>query len=189
MTGIAIAGCGGPGAPATLPEGDSPEPGALMTLRLQSSAFADGKSIPALYTCDGKDVSPPLEWKGVPAAAKSLALICEDPDAPRGTWTHWMAFNLPPDLAKLDEAVAPTETLSFPSEAAPDLKTLQGLNDFKKHGYGGPCPPSGTHHYVFLLYALDTRLDLPANAPKRRVLQAMIDHILAAGRLVGTYSR
>jgi Raf kinase inhibitor-like YbhB/YbcL family protein len=157
-----------------------PEDPKMMTIQLQSSAFKDGGPIPKLYTCDGKDVSPPLSWTGVPEAAKSLALICDDPDAPRGTWTHWMTFNIPPDTRELPEGVPPE-----PRWGA----ATQGKNDFGKPGYGGPCPPRGTHHYIFRLYALDTTLDPASADTKDRLIQAMRDHILAEGRLVGTYAR
>jgi Raf kinase inhibitor-like YbhB/YbcL family protein len=151
--------------------------------------------IPKAYTCDGEDRSPPLEWSGVPGAARSLALICDDPDAPMGTFSHWVLFNLPPQLQALPEGdsaaaslTAPAKEPGGPSDAeAP--RPQPGPNDFGKLGYGGPCPPSGTHRYVFRLYALDTRLGLSASAKRADVLKAIRGHILAEGRLMGRYSR
>jgi Raf kinase inhibitor-like YbhB/YbcL family protein len=146
-----------------------------------SSAFENGKPIPARYTCDGEDISPPLRWSGLPQGAKSIALIADDPDAPMGTWVHWVLWNLPP-IAELQEAV-PT-TASLPSGAK------QGISDFKRPGYGGPCPPrGGPHRYYFKLYALDAALDLPAGAKKSDLEKAMRGHILAEGQLMGTYRR
>jgi len=150
-------------------------------MRVTSSAFSDGGSIPPKYTCDGKDVSPPLSWSGVPEATKSLALICDDPDAPSGVWVHWVAYDLPPSSAGLPEAVPPREEIPGGGR--------QGRNDFRKIGYGGPCPPSGTHRYVFTVSALDRTVDLPAGATKAALLAAMRDHVLAESRLTGKYSR
>jgi Raf kinase inhibitor-like YbhB/YbcL family protein len=152
-----------------------------MPLQVTSSAFENGKPIPARYTCDGEDISPPLRWSGLPQGAKSIALIADDPDAPMGTWVHWVLWNLPP-IAELQEAV-PT-TASLPSGAK------QGISDFKRPGYGGPCPPrGGPHRYYFKLYALDAALDLPAGAKKSDLEKAMRGHILAEGQLMGTYRR
>jgi Raf kinase inhibitor-like YbhB/YbcL family protein len=169
---------------AVLP--DDPE---KLTIHLQSPAFADGGMIPQLYTCDGKDVSPPLTWSDVPAAARSLALICEDPDAPRGTWTHWLLFNLPADRTELGEGIPPEERVPMTPGGAKEDAARQGRNDFGKLGYGGPCPPRGTHRYLFLLYALDTRLNLKPGIGRAELLQAIKGHILAEGRLMGRYSR
>lgn len=152
-----------------------------MDIRLTSTAFTDGGTIPKKYTCDGADVSPPLAWDNVPEGTKSFALICDDPDAPMGTWVHWVLFNLPADTRNLPEAVPPDKELSNGAR--------QGTNDFRKIGYGGPCPPSGTHRYYFKLYALDTLLDLPAGASKAQLLKAMEGHVLAEGQLMGRYSR
>ena len=154
----------------------------LMPLIVKSPAFAEGKPIPEKYTGDGADASPPLSWSGVPKDAVSLVLLCEDPDAPRGTWTHWVLFNLPPETRELAEAV-PTEP-SLPGGA------LQGVNDFGKVGYGGPAPPPGKpHRYYFKIAALDRRLDLPAGARRQDVLAAMEGHVRAEGWLMGTYGR
>lgn len=153
-----------------------------MTLSISSPAFQDGERIPAKYTCQGQDISPPLKWSQVPDETQSLALIVDDPDAPSGVFTHWVIFNLPPDSRELPEAVPAASQL--PSSA------LQGKNDFGKIGYGGPCPPPGyPHRYLFTLYALDRQLDLKAGSSKQQVLNAMEGHILAQGQLTGTYQR
>ena len=157
-----------------------------MTILIESPAFPDGGTIPKLYTCDGKDISPPLRWSGVPEAARSLALICEDPDAPRGTWTHWVIFDIPATVKSLGEGVAATERVTV---AAGEEPALQGTNDFGKIGYGGPCPPGGTHHYLFRIYALDTRLGLGPKTTRLGLLGSIKGHILAEGKLTGLYSR
>jgi len=152
-----------------------------MEIKITSSAFEDGGLIPAKYTCDGADVSPPLQWEAVPEGTKSIALICDDPDAPMGTWVHWVLFNLPSDAKELAENIPAEETL--PNGAK------QGVNDFGRIGYGGPCPPGGTHRYFFKIYALDTEVGLEAGADKRQLLKAMEGHILEQGQLVGKYKR
>lgn len=152
-----------------------------MPLTITSTAFTEGGMIPSKYTCDGPDISPPLAWSGVPKEAKSLALICDDPDAPVGTWVHWVIYNLPPDTSGLPEKVPPDSAL--PSGAR------QGVNDFRKVGYGGPCPPGGTHRYFFKLYVLDTALNLPGRVTKADLLKAMEKHILAEAQLMGKYRR
>jgi Raf kinase inhibitor-like YbhB/YbcL family protein len=168
---------------------------ARATIQLHSPAFADGGTIPAAFTCNGADRSPPLEWSGVPAEARSLALICDDPDAPMGTWSHWVVFNMSPRVRALKEGIPPAETLSVsatePTEAGDELaaKSRQGRNDFQKAGYGGPCPPTGTHRYFFRLYALDNELSLGPTATRADVLKAIAGHILAEGRLVGRFRR
>lgn len=148
---------------------------------LTSSAFQDGGAIPARFTCDGENVSPPLAWSDLPAGTRALALIADDPDAGAQTWVHWVLFNLPPTPARLLERLAPHATL--PSGAR------HGHNDFKQLGYGGPCPPSGTHRYFFKLYALDRSLELPAGATKEALLAAMQGHVLGESQLLGTYRR
>jgi Raf kinase inhibitor-like YbhB/YbcL family protein len=155
--------------------------GGPMALHVESPAFSEGGLIPRPYTCDGKDISPPLSWSGVPETAKSLALICDDPDAPGKTWVHWVLFNLPPRTNRLAEGIAARESVSGGG--------AQGTNDFRKIGYGGPCPPGGTHRYLFKLYALDTELKLSAAATKADVERAMEGHILAEGTLTGKYTR
>ena len=150
-----------------------------MDTKVTSTAFEEGGMIPAKYTCDGQDISPPLEFSFVPDSAKSLALICDDPDAPVGTWVHWVLFNLPAEIKELPENVPPNEKLSNGA--------IQGANDFRKIGYGGPCPPGGTHRYYFKLYALNTELNLDPGITKKELLEAMEGHILAKGQLVGKY--
>jgi Raf kinase inhibitor-like YbhB/YbcL family protein len=152
-----------------------------MTISISSSAFQEGGMIPAKYTCDGEGVSPPLQWTGVPEETKSLALVSDDPDAPMGTWVHWVLWNIPPSVRELAENVPPK----------PDLPdgSRQGISDFRRPGYGGPCPPSGVHRYYFKVYALDTMLDLPGSTRKADLLKAMKGHILAEGQLMGKYRR
>lgn len=157
------------------------EEGATMAIQISSLAFEDGAAIPKIYSCDGDDISPPLSWENVPAGTESLALIVDDPDAPVGTWVHWVAYDIPPESAGLPEDV-PT---------AGDLPGggTQGNNSWKRSGYGGPCPPGGTHRYFFKLYALDTVLGLAEGTTKDQLLQAMEGHVLDEGQLMGTYSR
>ncbi|MCX5851615.1 MAG: YbhB/YbcL family Raf kinase inhibitor-like protein [Deltaproteobacteria bacterium] len=150
-------------------------------MQLTSSVFTEGSMLPARYTCDGQDISPPLNWKDVPAGTQSLTLISDDPDAPVGTWVHWVVFNIPPNAAGLDENIRPEKEFKNGMR--------QGNNDWPKIGYGGPCPPGGTHRYYFKLYALDTMLDLKSGATKEDVLQAMKGHILAEAQLMGKYKR
>jgi Raf kinase inhibitor-like YbhB/YbcL family protein len=160
-----------------------------LTIRLRSSAFADGEMIPKTFTCDGADRSPPLEWSGVPASARSLALLCDDPDAPMGTWSHWVVFNLSPEIRALKEGITAAETISVVVGSEQARTARQGHNDFDKIGYGGPCPPSGTHRYFFRLYVLDVGLKLGSTARRADVLKAIQGHILAEGRLMGKYQR
>jgi Raf kinase inhibitor-like YbhB/YbcL family protein len=177
-----LPGCGrSPTTESILPEGPN-----MTAIHLQSPAFADGGAIPKLYTCDGKDISPPLEWSGVPGPARSLALVVEDPDAPRGTWTHWVLFDVPADLGSLPEAVPTDERVGL---GAGGKAARQGRNDFGKVGYGGPCPPGGTHHYVFRIYALDVELGLGPETTREALLRSVKGHVLAEGRLTGLYSR
>ncbi|MGC8743705.1 MAG: YbhB/YbcL family Raf kinase inhibitor-like protein [Verrucomicrobiia bacterium] len=151
-------------------------------MQLKSSAFGNGQPIPVKYTGQGRDVSPPLEWSDAPAGAKSFAIISDDPDAPVGTWVHWVIYDIPANITKLDENVPPKETL--PNGAK------QGINDFGNIGYGGPMPPPGKpHRYFFKLYALDTVLNLKPRASKQELLRAMQGHILAQAELMGTYQR
>lgn len=153
-----------------------------MSIRLSSSGFTPGGEIPRRYTCDGDDLSPPLSWEGVPADAASLALIADDPDAPAGTWVHWVLYGLDPAAAGLPEGVPPDETVLGGAR--------QGRNDFRRIGYGGPCPPpNGAHRYFFKLYALRERLELEAGATKAELVAAMEGKVLAEGQLTGTYRR
>jgi Raf kinase inhibitor-like YbhB/YbcL family protein len=152
-----------------------------MTLEITSSAFSEGEMIPTGYTCDGPDVSPDLAWTGVPETTQSLALICDDPDAPMGTWVHWVLFNIPPGARGLPGEISP--------DAALENGARHGTNDFGRLGYGGPCPPGGTHRYFFKLYALDTELDLASGITKAQLIEAMEGHILAEAQLMGKYKR
>jgi Raf kinase inhibitor-like YbhB/YbcL family protein len=157
-------------------------PTAAMKMQLTSEAFAEGQSIPARYTGEGDDISPPLHWNNPPPGTKSFALICDDPDAPMGTWVHWVLYDLPATLSSLPAKTPAVETL--PNGAR------QGITDFKQVGYGGPYPPPGKpHRYFFKLYALDTALGLKARATKPQLLKAMEGHILAETSLMGTYQR
>ena len=156
-----------------------------MSFTLETTAFAPGATIPKKYTCDGPDVSPPLAWEGAPAGTKAFAMIADDPDAPAGTWVHWVLFNIPGNTIKLAENIPKTETLKKDLDGA-----MQGRNDFRRVGYGGPCPPSGpAHRYFFKLYALDALLPLKAGATKQDVEQAMQGHVLQMAQLMGTYAR
>ncbi len=144
-------------------------------------AFEDGGTIPEEHTCDGMDVSPALAWTSGPEGTKTFALICDDPDAPMGTWVHWVLFNIPAEVNELPESIPPEREL--------ENGARQGMNDFHKVGYGGPAPPGGTHRYFFKIYALDTEIDLEAGATKADLLRAMEGHILAEGQLMGKYCR
>jgi Raf kinase inhibitor-like YbhB/YbcL family protein len=158
------------------------EKGGAMALKLTSSAFSAEGSIPKKFTCAGPDVSPALAWTGAPSGTESFALIMDDPDAPAGTWVHWVLYDVPPNTQEFSEGVPKQEQLSNGAR--------QGRNDFRKAGYGGPCPPAGkTHRYVFKLYALDTKLGLPSGATKADVERSMRDHILAQAELIGRYGR
>lgn len=151
-------------------------------MNITSPAFSDGASIPARFTCQGENLSPQLDWSGVPSGARSLALVVSDPDAPGGTFIHWVLYNLPPQTSGLPEGVPASERLS--SGAA------QGRNDFGRIGYGGPCPPPGKpHRYIFTLYALDLAPDLPAGLNAARLNSLMRGHILAQASLTGLYQR
>ncbi|HRV07828.1 MAG TPA: YbhB/YbcL family Raf kinase inhibitor-like protein [Acidobacteriota bacterium] len=155
--------------------------GGDMSLYIKSSAFGHGEAIPARYTCDGEDVSPPLTWGEIPSGAKTLALIMDDPDAPVGTWDHWILYNIPVNLEGLPE--------NYPAVGETPNGTRSGRNSWGRLGYGGPCPPSGTHRYFFRLYALDRKLDLAPGATSGQVRAAMSGSILAEAELYGTYRR
>jgi Raf kinase inhibitor-like YbhB/YbcL family protein len=153
-----------------------------MPFELRSSAFRQNQAIPKKYSCDGSDVSVPLNWNDPAHETTSFALIADDPDAPRGTWVHWVLFDLPSDARELAEGIPAKETL--------DDGAKQGKNDFGKIGYGGPCPPPGpVHHYQFKLYALDKMVGLRPGATKQQLLDAMKGHILVQAELIGTYKR
>ena len=162
-------------APAATPKEDR------AAIKLTSTAFKEGQPIPRTYTCDGVNISPPLEWSGVPKTAKTVAIICDDPDAPTGTWVHWVLYNLPADNIGIVESMPATEKLAAGG--------FQGKNDSEKIGYDGPCPPSGTHRYFFKIYALDSEPPLKAGATKAETMKAMEGHIILQGQLMGTYQR
>jgi len=144
-------------------------------MKITSSAFQEGANIPSKFTCEGADTSPPLQVADVPSGAKSLVLIVEDPDAPSGLFTHWTVWNISPQTATIAEGSTP--------------KGVQGTNDFGKSGYGGPCPPSGTHRYYFKIFALDRELDLPSGTKRGQVDAAMKGHVVGQGELMGRYSK
>ncbi|MDR4506392.1 MAG: YbhB/YbcL family Raf kinase inhibitor-like protein [Candidatus Scalindua sp.] len=152
-----------------------------MKLEVTSNAFEEGALIPEKYTCDGPDVSPPLAWTSPPEGTGCFVLICDDPDAPVGTWVHWVLYGVSPETLKLPEGIPAT------GEVLNGAK--QGTNDFRRIGYGGPCPPGGTHRYYFTLYAVGSNLDLAAGATKADVLSTIKDDILAEGQLMGRYHR
>ncbi|MEW5768638.1 MAG: YbhB/YbcL family Raf kinase inhibitor-like protein [bacterium] len=152
-----------------------------MPFELTSSAFVTGKPIPRKYTCDGEDISPPLQWSDPPQGTQSFALISDDPDAPMGTWVHWVLYNLPANRRTLPENIT--------SDAELPDGSRHGKNSWRRLGYGGPCPPGGTHRYFFKFYALDTVLNLASGASKDQLLQAMKGHILAQTELMGAYTR
>jgi len=151
------------------------------SLPLTSAAFTTNAVIPDQYTCKGEDISPPLSWAEPPAGTRSFALIVDDPDAPGKTFTHWVLYDLPSDLRQLPENLPPDPILLTGG--------VQGKNDFDRYGYSGPCPPAGTHRYVFQLYALDTLLDLAPGVSKAEVIESMKGHVLASAELVGQYGK
>jgi Raf kinase inhibitor-like YbhB/YbcL family protein len=171
---ILLASCTSPAAPATE---------ATMSLELTSNAFTNGQSIPAKYACTGRNISPPLAWNEPPAGTQSLALIMDDPDAPVGTWVHWVLYNIPAHRRDLPEDLPITGKNIDPNAI------YVGKNSWGDIGYGGPCPPSGTHRYYFKLYALDTLISLLPGAGKEQLLREMEAHILAQGELMGTFSK
>lgn len=145
----------------------------MIEIKITSPAFKNNAPIPKKYTCDGDDINPPLKLEGLPDEAKSIVLIVDDPDAPMGTWDHWIVWNIPP-MGEIAENVVPG---------------IEGMNDFQRQSYGGPCPPSGTHRYFFKVYALKEKLDLDTNSRKSNVEKAMEGKILAKGELIGLYNR
>jgi Raf kinase inhibitor-like YbhB/YbcL family protein len=149
---------------------------ASTNMKIKCSAFSNNGKIPSKYTCDGENMNPPLSFSDIPNNSKSLLLIVDDPDAPAGIWTHWILFNIPPDTKEVPEN-------SVPSGA------IQGVTSFSTKGYGGPCPPSGTHHYYFKLFALDITLDLPESSKAKDIEEVVVGHILAQAQLIGLYSR
>jgi len=155
--------------------------GEFMSIEITSSSFKQGEMMPSKYTCDGNDISPPLKWSNVPGGTMTFVLISDDPDAPMGTWVHWVLFNIPSHVTSLPEGVPSKENL--------DNGAIHGITDFGRIGYGGPCPPSGTHRYFFKIYALDNELALSPGASKKEVLKAMEGHIIAQGELMAKYKR
>ena len=152
-----------------------------MAMKLASPAFAEGGMIPAKHTGDGLDLSPQLNLEGLPEKAQSIALICDDPDAPAGTWVHWVLFNWPAKDTNFPQGIPPEKSLANAAS--------QGQNDFRRIGYGGPCPPGGTHRYYFKAYALDVRLELAPGQTKAKLLDAMKGHVLAEAQIMGKYRR
>ncbi len=146
----------------------------MKKLLVKSQAFENNKLIPVRYTCDGANVNPPLTVEGVPEETRTLVLIVDDPDCPTGTFDHWIVWNIPPTTRKIEENTVPG---------------TEGMSSYRKHAYGGPCPPYGTHRYFFKVYALDAQLDLKSNSTKKDVEKAMENHILAEGELIGLYRR
>jgi hypothetical protein len=169
-------------SPASAPS-ETPSTEAAMSLALTSDAFVNGQSIPAKYACTGRNISPALAWNEPPSGTQSFALIVDDPDAPMGTWVHWVLFNIPAEKRGLEEDLPITGKNVDPNAI------YVGKNSSGNIGYDGPCPPSGTHRYFFKLYALDTVISLLPGATKEQVLKEMQGHILAQGELMGTFSK
>jgi Raf kinase inhibitor-like YbhB/YbcL family protein len=157
------------------------EKGGTMSIAIESPAFAQNQAIPSKYTCNGPDVSPPLAWKNIPDKTQSIVLICDDPDAPGGTWVHWVCYDIPASVTTLPEGILKIDSLPGGGK--------QGITDFGGIGYGGPCPPSGTHRYFFKVYALDRMLGVPAGKSKKDIERAMKGHVVAQGQLIGMYSK
>jgi Raf kinase inhibitor-like YbhB/YbcL family protein len=151
------------------------------TMEIKSSVFKQEDMIPAKYTCDGQNISPPLTWSGAPAETKSFALICDDPDAPAGTWVHWVIYDIPITVQVLPENVSRAEEVKGIGK--------NGKNTSRRYGYDGPCPPGGTHRYYFKLYALDTMLNIDTGLSKEGLLKAMKGHVLAEAQVMGRYKR
>jgi Raf kinase inhibitor-like YbhB/YbcL family protein len=175
---LALPGCST--GPRPLPPAQQ-SPDQKSEIKLTSVAFQQGQPIPRQYTCAGINISPPLEWSGVPKTARTVAIVVDDPDAPGGTFVHWVLYNIPADNIGFVENVPMSETLK--------VGGFQGKNDFQKIGYGGPCPPSGTHRYFFKLYAVDAELPLKAGATWAELDKALEGHVVAQGQLMGTYQR
>jgi len=179
LVGLSLVGCNSANNNST--STDSQTPSDKNTMNLESQAFNANEMIPSQYTCDGEEISPELHWDAPPTGTQSLALIVDDPDAPGQTFVHWVVYDIPPETRQLPQGIPAQEPL-------PKGGT-QGKNDFGDLGYGGPCPPSGTHRYFFKLYALDRQLGLEAGATKEQLQAAMSGHILASSELIGRYSR
>ena len=179
LASLALLGCSTHPQPLASgpPARESPEK--TSEIKVTSVAFKEGQPIPRQYTCDGGNISPPLEWSAVPKTARTIAIIADDPDAPSGTWVHWVLYNLPAENIGIVENLPATENLKAGG--------FQGTNDFGNFGYGGPCPPSGSHRYFFKVYALDAELPLKAGATKAEVGKAIAGHVVSQGQLMGTY--
>lgn len=175
FVGLSLLACDSTDNPSLLSQEE------MTTMKLESNAFSAGETIPAQYTCDGKDVSPALRWEDIPSGTQSFALIVDDPDAPNLTFIHWVVYDIPAEVRHLPAAIPVANNIRGGG--------VQGKNDFGKLGYGGPCPPSGIHRYFFKLYALDRILGLGAGATKAQLEAAMSGHILGAAELIGRYSR
>ena len=180
LLSLALPGCRS-SPPPLAPQPPAQSSDQKSEIKVTSVAFQQGQPIPRQYTCAGINISPPLEWSGVPKTAKTIAIIVDDPDAPGGSWAHWVLYNVPADNIGFVENVPMFETLKAGG--------FQGKNDFGKIGYGGPCPPSGTHRYFFKLYAVDAELSLKAGATRAELEKALEGHVLAQGQLMGTYQR
>jgi len=152
-----------------------------VALQIKSTVFEQGEIIPKKYSCDGENVSPPLNWSDIPKGTKSFALILDDPDAPAKIWVHWIIYNIPADQRSLDEYIPDGERLANGA--------LHGTNDYQKFGYRGPCPPGGTHRYSFKIYALDSMLNILPGLSKQKLLSAMKGHVIEQGKLIGRYAR
>jgi Raf kinase inhibitor-like YbhB/YbcL family protein len=181
LISLLLASCASPATSTPATTNLDPTMEATMSIQLTSDAFTHEGPIPAQYACTGSDISPSLTWSEPPAGTQSFALIMDDPDAPAGTWVHWVLFNIPASSRGLPEAV--------PSEGTLSDGSMHGKNSSGNLGYNGPCPPSGTHRYFFKLYALDEMLGLSSGANKGELLKAMEGHILAQGELMGTFSK
>ncbi len=152
-----------------------------MDISVTSTAFKEGEMIPSKFTCDAENISPQIAWTNFPKTTESFVLIADDPDAPMGTWVHWVVYNIPTTLLELKE--------NFPKNEKFEDGTMQGTTDFRRIGYGGPCPPSGIHRYFFKIYALDVKLNVKPGLTKKEILKEMEGHIIAEGQLMGKYKR
>ena len=181
LLSLGLSGCSTGSRPVAPPPPAQQLPDQKSEIKVTSVAFQQGQPIPRQYTCAGVNVSPPLEWSGLPKTARTIAIVVNDPDAPGGSWIHWVLYNVPADNIGFVENVPMSETLKAGG--------FQGKNDFGKIGYGGPCPPSGTHRYFFKLYAVDAELPLKAGATWAELDKALDDHVVGQGQLMGTYQR
>lgn len=181
ISAIFFFSCQNKNSESTIREQPIKNDGGKTEMKITSTAFKEGEMISSKYTCDGDNISPQLSWSDSPEKTKSFALIADDPDAPVGDWVHWVIYNIPPSVNELQE--------QFPRDKSLKDGTLQGITDFKKTGYDGPCPPGGTHRYYFKLYALDITLNKNPELTKQELLRAMEGHIIAEAQLMGKYKR